>query len=450
MPPFSFAPHSGVPARHAAWRILLEQETGGAFLKDLFATARGVPERDAALVRALCFGVMRWRLLLDDNLDACAPRGIRGARLRMLLRVAAYQLFFLSGIPDFAAVDTAVEIAKREFGRAQAGFANALLKAVARQGLRRRPGNDAASLSVNFSHPRWLVERWSRDLAPAALAVALQRNNEEAPLWIRINPRRATPPAVADALAEQGVPSDAWPASPWFRRLTGGGEAALRSPLFAQGAFAFQDPVAHWVAQLLDWHPGQTLYDACSAPGGKAALLLETAAARGEDAGAGRIVCGDASWNRLRRIGDARRRLGHTELLPVCADLGAPPFRSAFDRVLLDAPCSNLGVLRRRPEARWSASPEKITALARRQKALLERAATCLAAGGRLVYAVCSAEGEETVEVVQAFVAAHPEFALEPAEDKVPTALCKHGCLWVYPGETESDGFFAAALTRRN
>jgi 16S rRNA (cytosine967-C5)-methyltransferase len=446
---------SGIESRRAAWSVLLEQEATGAFLKDLFpAGLRDLRDDDAGLARAICFGVLRHRLLLDYNLDAHAPRGIKGAKARMLLRVGAYQLLHLSGVPDFAAVNTAVEIAKRDIGKPESGFINAVLKAVARAGLRTPPGNDFKSLAVRHSHPEWLVRRWGKALKTGALEAALRRNNEEAPQWARANPRRGRPGELPATVEPDGVVLEPHPDLPLYFRVAQGTGAALRSAAFAEGKFSFQDPVAFWVVSLLDWHPGLSLLDACSAPGGKAALALELAAFRGESAGDARLVCGDASFSRLRRLDDARTRLGHTGLLPVCLDVSHPPFaapalRPGFDRILLDAPCSNLGVLRRRPEARWNWTPEKITALAGRQRALLEGAATLLKPGGRLVYATCSAEAEETVDVVRAFLAAHPGFRLEDAGGAVPAALCREGCLRVWPGETEYDGFFAAVLIRR-
>lgn len=445
---------TGYEARRAAWLILLEQEATGAFLKDLFpAGLRDLREDDASLARAICFGVLRSRRLLDFNLDAQAPRGIKGAKLRMALRVGAHQLLFLSGIPAFAAVNTAVELVKTEVGRAESGFANALLKAVARDGLRDPVGNDFKTLAVRHSHPEWLVRRWGRELKPPALVAALRRNNEEAPLWVRANPRRGRPGDLPLRLRDDGVVLEAHAGLPLFFRVASGAPAALRSRAFAEGLFSFQDPVSAWVVSLLAWRPGLTFLDACSAPGGKSALALERAwQDEGEsapEASRARLVCGDASVARLRRLDDARARLGHEGLMPVSLDLARPPFRGgAFDRVLVDAPCSNLGVLRRRPEARWNWTPEKITALAARQRALLEGAAEVVKPGGRLVYATCSAEGEETVEVVRAFLAARPDFKIAPAGDLVPASLCREGFLRVWPGETDYDGFFAAALVK--
>jgi 16S rRNA (cytosine967-C5)-methyltransferase len=441
---------TGIDSRLAAYHILREQEQTGAFFKDLFPLGlAALREDDAALARAICFGVLRTRRLLDYNLDAHAPRGIKGGALRALLRVGAYQILFLSGVPAFAAVNTTVELVKREIGRPESGFANAVLKAVARDGLREPPGNDFKSLAIRHSHPDWLVRRWGRALKPLALEAALRRNNEEAPLWVRANPRRGAPVDLPTRLADDGVTLEAHAETPLFFRVADGAGRALRSDAFREGVFSFQDPVSWWVVSLLEWHPGLSLLDACSAPGGKAALALEQALVRGEDIRAARIVCGDASATRLRRIEDARARLGHAGLMPVCLDVSRPALRTAsFDRVLVDAPCSNLGVLRRRPEARYSASQEKVVEIATRQRTLLEGAAALVKPGGRLVYATCSAEGEETVDVVRAFLAAHPDFALAPADGTVPAALCRDGFLHVWPGETGYDGFFAAALQR--
>ena len=442
-------PVSGIESRHQAYRILREQEATGAFLKDLFVTHLGIfPANDADLIRTICLGVIRNRRLLDYNLDAHAARGIKNAKLRLLLRIGAYQILFLSGVPDFAAVNTMVEVAKQEFGRIESGFANALLKAVAKAGLRAPEGNDLKSLAVRYSHPDWLVKRWHRELKPQVLEAALRRNNEEAPLWIRVNPRRASVEALTVDLGNEGVTLEAHPETPWFLRVADGAGKILRSPEFAKGQVSFQDPVSLWVVSLLDWHPGLSLLDACSAPGGKSALALELAFARGEAAENARIVCGDLSASRLGRMRDTRERLGHAELMPVAADAAASPFRVRFDRILVDAPCSNLGVLRRRPEARWHWTPEKTAALAVRQKSLLENASALLKPGGRLVYATCSAEPEETMDVVRDFLARHPDFTLAGTGDAIPAALQKKNCLWVYPGETEYDGFFAAALTR--
>ena len=438
----------GFASRHLAWQILMEQEKSGTFLKGLFAARLQGETPDKDLVRTLCLGVIRWRRLLDYNLDMQATRSIPDRKMRMLLRLGAFQLFFLNGVPAYAAVDTTVELVKAEFGKFGAGFANALLKALSLSGLRRLPDSDPKAMAVNHSHPDWLVEHWSRSLSKEALERALSRDNEEAPLWIRVNPRKGEVRETLEALRAEDVSTGPCPEADLFHRILSGADKALRSPAFAEGRFSFQDPVAYFIACLLDWHPGLSVLDACAAPGGKSALLLELCFSRGEDISRSRILCADLSGKRLRKIRDARERLGHSELMPVVMDLEKPACKTKFDRVLLDAPCSNLGVLRRRPEARWNQSPENVSGLAKKQLALLESASHLLAPSGILVYAVCSPEPEETMEVVEKFLTLHPGFKLADISGQIPEALQKRGCLWIYPGETEFDGFFAAVLKR--
>ena len=267
----------GYAAREAALRILRAQESEGAFLKDLFPLhAADLPKPDRGLVRTLCLGVVRNRSLLDYNIDLYAPKPPGPGTLRSILRLSAYQLLFLE-VPAFAAVNLGVELAKRHAGKHQAGFANALLKKIAAQGLKRMPGETLRAIAVNFSHPEWLVRRWHKRLGPAGLKAALARNNEEAPAYIRVNPSRATMDEAKTGLAELGLAAEPELEAPLFLRLTGSIEAALHSDLFARGAFAFQDPAAGLIARLAAWRPSESLLDLCSAPGGKAACLLEYA-----------------------------------------------------------------------------------------------------------------------------------------------------------------------------
>lgn len=506
----------GYASREAVLNILLDQEETGAFLKDLFPRhADSLPGNDRALAREISLGVLRNRSLLDFNIDRCTPRKPGPGLLRTLLRLTAYQLFFMD-VPAFAAVNVAVELAKRRGGREKAGFVNAVLKKLSAEGLQRAPGNTLKSLSTNYSHPLWLVERWHKRLGPKGLLKALERNNQEAPLWIRINPDRGDIAGTRQLLADLGAleaASEAAPetapaailataptageggrtgaaggaggpkpapgepegyAGPYLRLAKGAGEKVLRSESFASGAIAFQDPAAWLVAELADWRPGSPFLDLCSAPGGKAACMVERASlavgsgagpadglasgpdgrGSGQGTGSGALprfsaVCNDLSFRRLRRIKDARERLGHGALMPVVMDPAHAALRRRFDLVVVDAPCSNLGVIRRRPEARWSHSPKDLERLAGMQKALLGQAASLTAAGGCIVYATCSPEPEESAAVVEAFLADNPGWMVESAASRLPAWAVKSGFLWLHPGETEYDGFFAARLRRK-
>lgn len=442
----------GYASREAALNILSEQETSGAFLKDLFGRhTEALPKPDRGLVREICLGVIRNLSLLDYNIDLYAAKKPGRGTLRTILRLTAYQLFFLE-VKDFAAVNVGVELAKHRAGQHQGGFANAVLKKMIAAGLQKAPGETLKALAVNHSHPEWLVRRWHKRLGPKGLFRALDRNNQEAPLWLRVNPARGTVAEAASALAELGVATETEADAPLFLRIAskGGGEAALHSSLFQEGKIAFQDPAAWLIATLADWRTGSSLLDLCSAPGGKAACLAERAAFLGDaDSDAVPIVCNDISPRRLARIRDAIERLGHKRLAPVVMDPAFPALRGRFDVVVVDAPCSNLGVIRRRPEARWNRGPEDLARLAVLQRGLLDAAAHLAAPEGRILYATCSPEDEETSQVVAAFLSDHPDWEVEDAARFLPAWAVKKRFLWLHPGETEYDGFFAARLARR-
>jgi 16S rRNA (cytosine967-C5)-methyltransferase len=443
----------GYASREAALNILLEQESTGAFLKDLFSghTAH-LPKPDRGLVREICLGVIRNLTLLDHNIDRYAAKKPGPGPLRSILRITAYQIFFLD-VPDFAAVNVGVELAKRRAGKHLGGFANAILKKLIAEGLKKAPGESLKALAVNFSHPEWLVKRWHQRLGQQGVLRTLERNNQEAPLWIRVNPERASAAEVAETLADLGVGTEGDAEAPLFLKLSGkgSGEAALRSDLFRDGKIAFQDPAAWLIARLADWRAGSSLLDLCSAPGGKAACMAERAAFLGDaHIDKSPVVCNDISFRRLAKIGDAIDRLGHKGLLPVVMDPARPALRERFDVIVVDAPCSNLGVLRRRPEARWNKGPEDLSRLADLQRGLLEDAAALAAPKGRILYATCSPEDEETALVVEDFLSAHPEWKLDDAAGYLPAWAVKEKFLWLHPGETEYDGFFAARLSRRD
>lgn len=441
----------GYASREAALDILLDQETSGAFLKDLFGRhTEALPKPDRALVREIALGVIRNVTLLDYNIGLYAARQPAPGNIRSILRIAAYQIFFMD-VPDFAAVNVAVELAKRRVDKFQGGFVNAVLKKMIAAGLQKAPGGSVKSMAINFSHPEWLIRRWYRQLGGDGLLAAVERNNQEAPLWLRVNPARGTVDAARAELAELGIETEPAEDAPLYLRITGkGGGEALHSELFQSGRIAFQDPAAWLIAELTGWTSGESLIDLCSAPGGKAACLAERALQMGDEAAArAPIVCNDLSFSRLTRIHDAIGRLGHANLMPVVMDPARPALRRRFDVVVVDAPCSNLGVLRRRPEARWSRTLEDLARLSLLQTGLLASAAALTSPGGRIIYATCSPEVEETSQVVAAFLAAHPDWHVEDAADSLPAWAVKEKFLWLHPGETEYDGFFAARLARK-
>jgi 16S rRNA (cytosine967-C5)-methyltransferase len=383
--------------------------------------------QDRALTTELVYGVLKQRRRLDHALAAYATRGLGKLDETTLdaLRVAAYQLLFLR-TPAHAAVDDAVEFLRRRRSAKLGGFANALLRRLSTDG---EPRTD--DLGVQTSAPDWLVAD-ARARFPAEEARAsLEAWNRPSPVWLRVNRRRA---AVADVLARLAAERPGARLSTSERaaqaiRVEAGGDPASTT-VFAEGLCTPQDVAAQLVVGLCGAAPNERILDACAGVGGKSTYLAELS----DDAA--HIDAADLSPRKLDLCADLAHRLGHKSIHPVEADLTSPSAALAptYDRVLLDAPCSGLGVLTRHPEAKWRPRPDT-TQLAAIQARLLEALATRVRPGGILVYSVCTFTDEEGPARIAAFLAAHPDFRAD-AE------------LRTWPHRDDSDAFFAARLVR--
>lgn len=343
--------------RALAARVLLEAERGKRFVDEVLEGHRtgGLSRRDRALLTALVYGVARRRRTLDWLIDRCARRVDPG--VRQILRVALFQVRFLSRIPRRAAVHEAVEQAKA-FGRGAAGFVNAVLRKAADLEL---PDH----LGVRSSHPDWLLARWRRF---PDLEAILEADNAVLPVTARVNPLRPPPGAAGPVIEIEGDPSD--------------------HPGFSEGRFTVQDETSMKAAPLLDPRPGERVLDLCAAPGGKTTHLAELMG------GEGLVVAVDLP-GRIGLVRESARRLRLGNVRCAAGDGTRIAFRAPFDAVLLDAPCSNTGVLARRPDARWRLRESDIPRCAALQRELLANAVRLLRPGGRLVYSTCSLEPEE-------------------------------------------------------
>ncbi len=406
----SFSPNP----RFIAWRCLQRWEQGGVFAETLIEReASHLHPRNRALVQALVLSVLR-NLRLLDFYCSCLRSGKLEPAVRWLLRLGLCQLFVLQK-PDHAAVGETVALAPTRLrGVVNGVLRNAvrrreeLLKSVAQQ----TPG-------VRYSTPDWLVKRWCADFGPEETEGMLAWNIQIPPVYCRINPQN--PPQVP----ETWVPH---PQLEGWYRLPGG---LPREDLLA-GRVYVADPSTRYSVQLLAPLPGERVLDACAAPGGKSAAML---AATG---GRLRLLATDAEAHRLHQLRENLQRAGGTEAEVQQHDWTQPcpePWRGAFDAVLLDVPCSNSGVLQRRVDARWRLRAEEITRLASIQRSILECACVALRPGGRLVYSTCSVDREENRDVVDAFLAAHPEFSL------VSDYLA-------LPHREQADGAYAALLRK--
>jgi 16S rRNA (cytosine967-C5)-methyltransferase len=438
-------------ARAVAHEVLVRVETTEAFADVLLGhrlAAERLTPADRSLATRLVFGSLAWQGRLDHHLAPCLHMPVAALEpgVRAALRLGLYQLLFLDRVPAYAAVDASVRLAGRACGRGAAGLVNAVLRRAAAEEARAtlpRPGS-LERLAVEWSHPSWLVERWAREFGRDELPALLAANNRRAPTALRTNRLRTTPERLAEELAAAGVATRRGAWSPDALLVERGGARVRRLAAYRAGRLAFQGEASQLVALLLDPARGARVLDACAAPGGKA---MHAACLTGPE---GRVVALDPRHGGLRRAAAEAARLGVTGVLPVVGDARRPPVSRALDAVLVDAPCSGLGTLRRHPEVRWRRRPEDIPRLAAVQQEILHGVAPLVRPGGVLVYAVCTLAREENEQVVEKFQRAEPRFVVEDARAHLAAsaaaAVTENGFLRTLPGRHGLDGFFAARL----
>lgn len=422
--------------RQFASRFLLSLGSPGDFAEHRLESAADFSALSAAdrrLAQELVLGVLRWRATLDWLIARRSAGRDQEPVVREALRLAFYQLFWLDRIPDHAAVHDAVQ-ACREAGRSrQSGFVNAVLRGSLREREAvRRLLDDLRRTdpATGWSHPAWLVDRWRAALGPGALQRLLEWNNTPPGVSVRVNTLRTTPEALAARWEGEAVSAAprrvAWaPFAAVFDLREHPPLATL--PSFRDGGFYVQDPSTLLAVALLDPQSGERLLDACAAPGGKTTLMAQL------QAGTGVLVAEDAAASRLDLLRENCGRLGAERV-----EIGRPSGsrEAEFDGILVDAPCSNTGVLRRRVESRWRLTAAELPLLAERQVTLLQAAGARLKAGGRLVYSTCSLEPEENRAVVDRFLSGAPEFVLEVDRQ-------------LHPVSDGVDGAYAARLRKR-
>ena len=448
--------HGGVPgdARRTALRVLIDTERRhGRELKpglDAALSASDLTPQDLRLAAELVYGSVRWKRRLDRITNNLARRPDRiSAEGRCLLRMGIYQLLLMDGIPPHAAVYETVELAAGT--GVPRGFINAILRQVQRDGdPLRYPDRDEKPvqfLGARYSYPDWIVQRWVDRFGVDEAERLCVAHNEPAPMTLRTNLRRTTRPELVQALIAADVRAEPG------RHTDTAVHAAHVPPLpdfepFAEGLFTVQDESSQLVTQLLDPQPGEVVLDVCAAPGGKTTHVAE----RMDDRG--RIVANDPSPDALDRLRENAQRLGLASIETRAHD-GAEPIpelQNGADRVLVDAPCTSLGILRRHAEGRWLKRDEDARSLAAIQSGLLANAANHVRPGGVLVYGVCTDSHEETTDVIERFLAEHPAFTLEPAQDRLHSlpdnAYTEKGELTMAPHRHGTDGFYAVRVRR--
>ena len=428
---------------------MLRDVRRGARADESFARRAGaVDARARPFLMELAYGAIRWRKRLRWELERHLRKEARAlpADVLAILELGAYQLRFMDSVPAWAAVDESVKLVRGEtpakVSRWAAGLVNAVLRNLERGAPAEIPeGFDpAARLATLHSHPQWLVERWLARLGPEATRALLERDNVPPPLHLKVNRRRADVEAVIARLREAGHEPAVHSEKP-DAVVIAAGAAPETLPGWGEGWFWVQDVGAQWVVEVAGAPETGWLLDACAAPGGKLAGLLERAPET-------RALAIDVDVGRLTRVRENVARLGFGGAKLVAGDARTPPTGRRFPLVLADVPCSGTGVLRRRVDARWRRRPEDLARFASFQRALLEGLADRVDEGGVLVYATCSLEPEENEDVVNGFRDDHPEFRIDPVGHRVPAALADGPWLVTRPWFDDMDGMFAARLVR--
>ena len=448
------------PARVAAYHALMAVGEGRLDLPAALAASRDhlVDSRDRALAADIVQGTLRWQRALDAVVESMARTGRVPTDHRVLtvLRLSLYQIQHLDRVPASAVVDDAVDLT-RLAGRGQsAGFVNACLRSVLRQRqhltLPARPADagsrDAALayLGVTHSHPNWLVARWLDRHGFDAAEAWVTFNNQTPPLTLRANALRIDREALQTWLAERGVVTHPTRYTPLGLIVE-----TIEDPRVLHDAtdrFVLQDEASQAVSLLVGARPGDRVLDLCAAPGGK------TTAIAGDMQDRGVLVACDVRERRVRVLRSAVAASGARAVRVLQVDRDGPlPFGPSFDRVLVDAPCSGLGTVRRDPDIKWRRTEDDLAGFGAAQRQLLHRAAGVVAPGGRLVYATCSSEPEENEAVVESFLAEHDEFRLDPRHEALPAQTAPlveaRGFLRTLPHRHGLEAFFGAALVRR-
>lgn len=422
-------------AREVALRVIHACHSQGAWadgaLKRELSKA-GLDSRDAALASRLVYGVEQNRLLLDHYLAHFVPRGLDSleSRVRDILRLGAYQLLMLDKIPAMAAVNESVKLAKQCCKNPKtAGFVNAVLRNLDRNrnDLPALPGQGLERLSVQYSHPLWLVKEFASTVGAEEIEALLAADNATAPVTAQVNTLKTTPKALIECLAGEGVSAAAHPTLEGCLILEDLGNLE-DSRAFQEGLFYIQDPACRMAVLAAEPKAGDKVLDLCAAPGGKS---FAAALAMG---GQGAILSRDLYDRKVKELYASAVRLGFSCIQTAVAD-ATETASGQYDLVIADVPCSGLGIIRKKPDIRYK-DPGELDGLLPIQAKILENAAAAVACGGRLLYATCTLRRAENEGQVERFLVKAKDFTIKTMETLWPH---RHG----------TDGFFYAVLERR-
>jgi 16S rRNA (cytosine967-C5)-methyltransferase len=442
-------------ARSLAVKILTRVERTDAYLEKLIdfeIKNEGLNDYDKSLLNEMCHGVIRWMRRLDwflngfyrGNWEKCTPE------IKNTLRVALYQILFLNKIPDFAAVNEAVEFVKRISTQKHADVVNGLLRTIIRTKENlvypTREIDEVKYLGIMQSHPNWMVKRWIQRFGFDEAVQLAESNNKRPILTLRINTLKTRKDEVLKKLETKQMTVRVCRHINYFITLRLMSKIYLDED-FVNGLYTVQDESAGLPSVLLNPAENDLVLDMCAAPGGKSTHLAQMMKNNG------RIIAVDKYDAKLKMMMKTAERLGVTNIEFVQDDNRNPESEiitgQKFDKILLDAPCSGLGVLSKKPEIRWKREPENILELVIIQKELLETASRLVKEGGIVVYSTCSTEKEENMDIILDFLERHPEFRIDDAAKYIDRSLVnEQGCVETFPHRHGIDGSFAARLIK--
>lgn len=424
-------------------------------LSDSFKQYRHLTPLDRAFLTELTYGILRWRERLDwpiRNLSKIPFEKIDPETLN-ILRLGLYQIEFLTRTPVSAAVNESVELAKRHCRSGSSGFVNAILRSFLRKkeeiSYPKIELDTAQHLSIIYSHPIWLVQKWIEEMGIEVTLNVCEFNNRISPLTLRTNTLKVSREELMERLKKKGfkpVPTDYSPDG----ILLDDPPPVSEWPFLKEGFFVIQDEASQLVTSVLDPKAGETILDGCASPGGKTTHIAQRMENRGE------VYALDLTKDKLALIEEMNQRLGIKIVKTLKEDATQPLYglkEMAFDRVLADVPCSGFGTLRKNPDLKWRKREGDIKRLAELQLAILTNLSRYVKAGGILVYSTCTVFREENEEVVENFLRSHPEFKLEPVSVVLPRRfypMVKDGFLKTFPPKNRMDGFFAARFIKKD
>lgn len=442
-------------ARETALKILYEINEQGAYSNialNRHLAAGGFSDTDRAFITGVVYGSVKWKLALDRVIDHYSNTRMKKLSpwILNILRMGVYQLLHMTKVPASAACNESVKLAARYGHRASAGFVNAVLRSIARNGadaaLPSKEANPADYLSVKYSYPRWLVEKYIGLFGHGFAESLLDAGNDTPELTVRANTLRITAPGLIERLNEEGV--EAVPGKYAAEAVIIKSSVPVASlKAFQEGLFQVQDESSMLPAAVLSPKPGEAILDACSAPGGKATHIAQLMKNMGV------IVAGDIHKHKLKLVDDTALRLGINIIKSEIRDAAVPDerYEKTFDRVLLDAPCTGLGIIRRKPDIKWAREAKDVDSICALQKDMIKAVSRSVKPDGALIYCTCTVLPEENEEIVMGFLENNPEFRGDDIAPYLPPGIAVHAkgfMLQIYPNQDGMDGFFIARLQR--